>query len=121
MAKDVNLEAEEREDLAEETEGDRREFLKTAAMAAGAIAAAAALGDLAGDEADAQVRAAPLKAAALKSTAVRGAQLKMLKAENQKSLRLAGGQLAEVLKSEGMVGQDISDISKAAVTLSLSW
>jgi hypothetical protein len=121
MAKDVNLEAEEGTDV-EETDGDRREFLKTAVMAAGAIAAAAALGDLAGDDADAQMRrqaAEASPAVKMASTAVRGTQLKMVKSDRKKSFSLSGGELGKILQQEGFVGQGVKDPSNTAVTLSV--
>jgi hypothetical protein len=118
---------EERKDLVEATDSDRRDFLKTAVAAAGALAVAAAIGDLASDEAEAsepfvgrQVNTKQF--GALKASPVRGTELQMLKGEGQKSLRLEGSRLGNVLKNEGLfMGPDIKDISKVASTLSLSY
>jgi hypothetical protein len=117
---------EEKKELVEVTDSERRDFLKTAAAAAGALAVAATVGGLASDEAEAAtMERAPVDAkqlGALKAAPVRGTQLQMLKGEGQKSLRLGGSQLGNVLKNEGLIGgPDIKDISKVASTLSLSY
>lgn len=121
---------EEREDLVEATDSDRRDFLKSAVAAAGAFAVAAAIGDLVSDEAEAgpkvvgrnpQTGVDVKNLAALKATPVRGAQLQMLKGEGQKSFRLEGAQLGNILKTEGLLGPEMKDISKVASTLSLSY
>ena len=118
---------EEQKELVEATDSDRRDFLKTAVAAAGAFAVAATVGGLVSDEAEAAARMerAPVdtkQLAALKASPVRGTQLQMLKGEGQKSLRLEGSQLGNVLKNEGLIGgADIKDISKVASTLSLSY
>jgi hypothetical protein len=117
---------EEKKELVEATDSDRRDFLKTAVAAAGALAVAATVGGLAGDEAapsEPFLREVNTKQlGALKASPVRGTELQMLKGEGQKSLRLKGSQLGNVLKNEGLfMGPDIKDISKVASTLSLSY
>ncbi len=121
---DKKEEQEKQEELVEATDSDRRDFLKSAVAAAGALAVAATIGDLAGGEAEAAGRTAvnTKDLSAMKASPVRGTQLKMLKGEGQKSLRLEGSQLGNVLKAEGLLGgANMKDLSKVASTLSLSY
>ena len=124
MAKDIKPESEKSEEIIEETDADRRDFLKTAAMAAGALVTAGVLGDLVGGDAEANLRRATTstaKISALQPTAVKGTQLKMSKtAQGGKSFRLAGGELGKVLQQEGFIGKGVKDPSNAAITLGVS-
>ena len=115
------------DDANEETDkSGRRDFLKTATMAAGALAAVSTIGALVENEANAQTRAAvgeakTLQAPLSKAQLVRGAQLNFAKTENRKSFGLSGAELGRVLKAEGFIPAGVQNLEKAALHASVSW
>ncbi|MFC1716281.1 ubiquinol-cytochrome c reductase iron-sulfur subunit N-terminal domain-containing protein [Candidatus Poribacteria bacterium] len=108
----------------EEPDGnDRRDFLKTAAKAAGAVAVMSALGTLMEDEAEAatSARLRPTANLAKTNLAARNLSLNVAKTEKRKQFGLAGKDLGQVLQNEGFIPGNIKNLEKAALHISVSW
>jgi hypothetical protein len=113
-------EKEKLDDVSEETDGsDRRDFLKTAGKAAGAVALASAIGTLMRDEAAASEPFIGQRQRRME--VVSNLKLNVAKDTSRKQFGLSGPELGQVLKNEGFIPGNVTNLGNAALHVSVSW
>jgi len=123
--------SEEKKEKIEETteesdDNSRRDFLKTTAKAAGAVALVSALGVLSGNDAEAQGKPKPkpdgLRANVAQSgVTYRNLKMNVAKDASRKQFGVSGPELGQVLQNEGLIPANIKNLGNAALHVSVSW
>jgi len=121
--------SEEKKEKIEETteesdDNSRRDFLKTTAKAAGAVALVSALGVL--SESDAEAKPKPKEGALRANVAQTGVtyrnlKLNLAKDASRKQFGVSGPELGQVLQNEGLIPANIKNLGNAALHVSVSW
>ena len=120
---------EELENMPEDEDGsDRRDFLKTAAKTAGAVALASAIGALIDGNADAQDEEEPMQMKPQPNIILHrdartfsNMRLNVAKDTSRKQFGLSGPELGQVLKNEGFIPSNVTNLGNAALHVSVSW
>jgi hypothetical protein len=123
----ISKNKEQLENMPEDEDGsDRRDFLKTAAKTAGAVALASAIGALIDGNADAQDEEEPLQMKPRpdiirSARTYRNLRLNVAKDTSRKQFGLSGPELGQVLKNEGFIPSNVANLGNAALHVSVSW
>ena len=115
------------ENIEEEGDNDRRDFLKLAGKGALAMALVSAMGNLASDDSEARTvtRTAPQTAVkadlSMAGRSYQNMKLNVAKDTSRKQFGLSGPELGQVLKNEGFIPGNVTNLGNAALHVSVSW
>jgi hypothetical protein len=123
MSKEKAISPEELGEATEEADAnDRRDFLKTAAQAAGAMAIFSVAGALIGDEAMAQDDDEPVQARPASKT-VRNMKMNIVNKSNSRQISFSGQELGKALQAQGLIPSDVSGaaLNRASIIFHFEW